>query len=429
VPGTVTAIRDFVNSQEIEGIRAADDFTLVFRLLHPATYFLSVLAFTSASPVPLEYLDYLPDGPEFRQHTFSIGPYRITRYIQNLEMVLERNPVWDPATDPVRPGYVDRIRLRFGMDAQLQQLQIAAGVADMSNIDITTAELASLMAINDPMVWLSPPGDSWVGFFYLDINHIGPGPVKQLQVRRAIALAVDKAALVQLWGGPRMARPLRQAVPSSVSGYREGADQYVTPRDRGNPAGARALLVAAGYPNGISLRLAYIGSEHYLLAQSLQASLARAGIGVELMPVTSADLYGRLLAYYENARRGKWDLVLDGMHTPKLGENGRLVISPLFDSRHLGQNSWNVGGYDNPEVNALIDRATTAGNSTTAEQAWTEAAHRAMKDAAIMPLFEFRDALAHSRRLRNCTWSPPVPNCDITSVWLADVAQKQGKSE
>jgi ABC-type transport system substrate-binding protein len=424
--GTVPAIRDFVNTKEIEGVRATDDFTLVFRLLHPATYFLNVLADTFASPVPVEYLDYPPDGPEFRQHTLSIGPYRITRYIRNREVFLERNPVWDPATDPVRPGYVDRIRLRFGMDDQLQQLQIAAGTADMSNVNIPTAELASLMAINDPMVWLSPPGDSWAGFRYLDINHIGPGPIKHLRVRQAIALAVDKAALVQLWGGTRVAQPLRRAVSSSVSGYQEGADQYVTPQDRGNPAEARALLAAAGYPNGISLRLAYEnGGRTSLLAQSLQAGLARAGIIVELTPMTLGDLYGRLLAYPENARRGEWDIATDGLFISKVGENGRQIISPLFEGRLFGQNSWNCGGYNNPEVDALIDRATTAGNIRIAKQAWSEAARRAMEDVALVPLVEVKDPFAHSRRLRNCTWAVVGRNCDITSVWLAGTATEK----
>jgi ABC-type transport system substrate-binding protein len=428
VPGTVTAIREFVNSQEIEGVHAADDFTLMFRLLYPATDFLSVMAETFASPAPVEYLDYLPDSPEFRQHTLSIGPYRITRYIRNVELILERNPVWNPATDPVRPGYVDQIRLRFGTDIQLQQLQIAAGVADMSNNVIPTAELASLMEINNPMVWLSPPGDSWARFSYLDINHIGPGPIKELRVRQAIALAIDKAALVQLSGGPRMARSLRQAVSSSVSGYQEGADQYVTLQDRGNPAEARALLAAAGYPNGISLRLAYSNDANTsIMAQSLQAGLGRAGIIVELVPTTFGDLLGRLLAYPENARRGEWDMAMDGLGTPEQGENGRLFISPLFDGRKFGQNSWNCGGYNNPEVNALIDRATTADNIEASKQAWREAARRAMEDVALVPLFECRRAYAHSRRLQNCKWAANSPNCDITSVWLTDAASEKGE--
>jgi ABC-type transport system substrate-binding protein len=430
VPGTIPSIREFINSREIEGVHAADEFTLVFRLRNPASHFLNILAIPCAAPVPVEYLDFLPDSPDFRQHILSIGPYRITRYIQNNEMMLERNPLWDPVHDPIRRGYVDRIHFRFGIDAQMQQLQTAATTADLSYDLIPTAELSSMMALNDPAVWLSPPGEAPWGFRYLDINHIGPaGSVtRQIQVRRAIALAIDKAALVQLSGGPRVARVLRQAVPSSVSGYRKGADQYVTPGDRGNPAEARSLLIAAGYPNGISLRLSYINTWQKLLAESLQASLARAGITVDLAPTTQGDFYGRLLAYPENARRGEWDVALDGAGPPWFGENnGCSVIGPLFDGRRFGQNSWNCGGYNNAEINTLIDRATTAGSLIIEEPAWSQAVRLAMEEVAIVPLIETKTPYSHSRRLRNCTWAVLDPNCDITSVWLADVAPGQGR--
>lgn len=428
VSNDIPAIREFINAREIEGVRAAGEFTLVFQLRNSASHFLNVLALPCVAPVPVEYLNYRPDSAEFRQHILSIGPYRITRYIQNREMLLERNPVWDPATDTIRPGYVDRIRFRFGIDSQLQQLQTATGTADLGYETIPTGELGAKMALSGPTVWQSPGNGSW-GFRYLDINHVATnGVTRQLQVRRAIALAVDKAALVTLSGGARVARVLRQAVPSSVSGYREGADQYVTPGDRGNPAEARALLAAAGYPNGLSLRLAYINTRDKLLAQALQASLARAGITAALAPMTEGDFYGRLLAYTENAKRGEWDLALDGAQPPWFGENnGCSVIGPLFDGRRFGQNGWNCGGYSNAQVNALIDRGTTAASLAIGEPAWSEAARRAMEEVAIIPLIEIKSPYSHSRRLRNRTWAVLAPTPDITSVWLADAALKQGR--
>src|SRR5262249_27357241 len=80
VPGTVSAIRRFIETHDIEGIRAPDDATVVFVLQHPATDFLNLLTDTYATPAPVEYLNYLPDTPEFRQHTISDGPYQIVKY-------------------------------------------------------------------------------------------------------------------------------------------------------------------------------------------------------------------------------------------------------------------------------------------------------------------------------------------------------------
>ena len=428
VPGTVPAIREFVATHDIEGVRASDDYTVVFQLRAPAPDFPNLVASVTASPVPAEYLDYLPDGPEFRQHTLSNGPYRIARYIQNREMLLERNPVWNPGKDPLRSACVDQIRLRLGSDAQLQQMQIEAGTADLSFDEwVPPAELASLMAIEDPTLWLSPPGDDFAMFTVLLVNHVGPnnrGALKQILVRRAIALAVDKAAIVQLAGGPRVSRPLRQAVVSSAAGYRNGSDHYVTPGDRGSPLEARRLLVEAGYPSGISLHLVYPTFTWMpLAAQALQASLEQAGFDIDLRPLSTSDLFSRLLPNPENTRRGEWDLALTGFTPDWFGENnGRSIVAPLFDGRRSGQNSPNYGGYSNREVDALIDRAMTARSAELANEAWSEAAQRLMSDVAIVPLVESKYAFARSGRVRNCTWDALGLNCELTSLWLANAA-------
>ena len=428
-PRTVEAIRSFINTQDLDGVRADDDFTVVFRLLTPALDFLNIVTLPYASPVPAEYLDYLPDSPEFRQRTLSNGPYQITRYVQNREMILERNPVWDAATDPLRPAYVHRIRLRLGADAQLQHLQIEAGTADLSfDEPVPRAELSSLLATDDPTVWLMPPGKTYVAYSYIMFNHVGPnGALKQRPVRLAIALAVDKAAVVQLAGGPLVARALRQAVPSSFTGYRNGADQNVTPGDRGDPAAAQRLLAEAGYPRGRTFSLAYgtYGSMP-LTAQVLQANLGRAGVDIRLMPLTGADLYGRLLSNPESARRGEWDLALESLTGPDwFGENnGRSMAMTQFDSRQLTQNASNFGGYSDRHLNALFDRATSAQSVELAKQAWSDAARLLMDDIALVPLVESKRAFARSRRVRNCTSNGS--NCDPTVLWLADAGNAQG---
>ena len=402
--------------------------TLVLKLVAPAPDFLNLLAMTFVSAVPEEYLEYLPDSPQFRQHMLSNGPYAINRYVQGRELEFVRNPVWDPATDPNRAAYVDRISIQFGIDDELAQLQIEAGTADLGyDLQMLTANQASLLAIGDPRVNLIPGGEHYGSQHYLAINLAGAnngGALRRLKVRQAIALAVDKRAVAQVTGGAGVSRPLYQAVSSATAGFRSGADRHVTPGDRGDPEAARRLLAEAGLPNGIRLRLAYPSTGTYPIeVQSVQASLRRAGIDVELFPYSSADFWGRLLINTQNARRGEWDIAYTGWVPDWFGSNnGRSVIVPLFDGRQVGHLTQNYGLYDNAEVNAAIDQALAAPSSELAESGWAQAVARVMEDVAIVPVIERKTGVMLSSRVRNCVWSVLGQQCLLTALWLADAA-------
>jgi ABC-type transport system substrate-binding protein len=433
VAGTVDAIRRYVDTHEITGVRAIDDHTLALRLTGPAPELLNLLALPFASPIPAEHLDYLPDSPESRQHTISNGPYQIVRYIQNQLLVMERNPAWDPDTDPLRPAYVDRIRIRLGVDPQLQQLQIEAGTADLGVEPLRGSDVGPMLAIDDPTMWLSPSGDVYGVFAYVLVNHLGPnndGALRKREVRRAISLAANRAATVQVMGGPRVARPLYQAVTSSVTGFAPGADRDATPDHRGDPEAARRLLAVAGHSRGLKVTLAYpLYASFPVVAQVLQASLARVGIDVRLLPLTTGDLYGRLLGDFDHARRGDWDLAVTGMLPDWFGANNARTLVPLmYDGRLLGANSPNYGGFRNAAVDAAIDRAIAAPTLDRAEAEWRAVAGLVMEDLGVVPLAETKTAFARARRVRNCTWSVIGLNCDLNAVWLADAPAPRAKT-
>jgi ABC-type transport system substrate-binding protein len=101
IESTPQAIRNWIESHEIAGVSAPDDTTFVLRLVRPTPDLLSVLAMPFVSPVPSEYLDYLPDGADWRQHTLSNGPHAIARYVPNREYLLVRNPGMGGNVGPV----------------------------------------------------------------------------------------------------------------------------------------------------------------------------------------------------------------------------------------------------------------------------------------------------------------------------------------
>jgi ABC-type transport system substrate-binding protein len=125
------SIRRYIQSHDVAGLKAADAKTLVIRLQQPASDFANILAMPFASAAPVEYLAYVPDSNAFRQHTLSDGPYQITSDQPGKQVLLDRNPAWEQAGDPIRHQYVDRIQITQGQDQGPVQQQIQAGTADM----------------------------------------------------------------------------------------------------------------------------------------------------------------------------------------------------------------------------------------------------------------------------------------------------------
>jgi peptide/nickel transport system substrate-binding protein len=117
------------------------------------------------------------------------------------------------------------------------------------------------------------------------------------------------------------------------------------------------------------------------------------------------------------ARSGAWDIALYAWLPDWVGNNGRSVISPLFDGRSYGPGSMNYGDYNDPATNGLIDQALTARTEEAARAFWQEAAGRVMEDAAIIPLTEQRLAKYQASRVRNCAIGLGM-TCDPTALWL-----------
>jgi peptide/nickel transport system substrate-binding protein len=68
--------------------------------------------FPANGPVPLDAKT--SDPRTYKKHPWSTGPYMIKTFNLSKELVLVKNPYWDPATDPARTQYPD------GYDFKLQ---------------------------------------------------------------------------------------------------------------------------------------------------------------------------------------------------------------------------------------------------------------------------------------------------------------------
>ena len=204
----------------------------------------------------------------------------------------------------------------------------------------------------------------------------GVNPFKDVRVRQAISMAIDRNAIAErIMGGQSI--PAAELLPPGMFGA--SFDFEPTAYD---PEGARALLAEAGFPDGFDLVLGtpndrYINDEQ--IAQAIAQFLARIGINTTIDASTASTFFSR-------RNQQEFSLFLAGWGAPT-GE----MSSPLTALVHtrnpdIGMGGTNAGRYSNPEVDALIQEALQTVDSEAREKLLQQASRMAMEDFGIIPI-------------------------------------------
>ena len=247
--------------------------------------------------------------------------------------MLVRNPHWDPATDPLRKAWVDRIQVKLGVSIASIQPAIEREEADLSlTSHVPQARIAELRA--DPKRSGRLSVNTTANQLHLVLGtHQGAGAIADVRVRQAVNYAIDKVAYRDAFAG-RFAATGELAstimAPGSL-GYRH-YDLYPTPGGRGDPAKAKALLAEAGYPNGLTLGFATAGSGRLAAGKkAIKESLARAGIDLKVTTYREFELHDKSLRI--PAKRLEHQLGQSIWTRLPAGDNARDTIVPQYDSR------------------------------------------------------------------------------------------------
>src|SRR6266542_6518206 len=99
-------------AKTISGIAVSGD-TVTYTLKKPAPDFLSIVTLPFFAPVPRDYASKFKVGPDYGKHIVGPGPYTLKSYTPEKSIELVRNTNWDPATDPLRKAWVDKIEMRI----------------------------------------------------------------------------------------------------------------------------------------------------------------------------------------------------------------------------------------------------------------------------------------------------------------------------
>ncbi len=226
-------------------------------------------------------------------------------------------------------------------DPTVRVMKLLHGEVDMLQNDLPP-ELVNYLRRRAGVRVETRPGSN---FSYLGFNLEDPA-TGDPRVRRAVALAIDRAAVIRyLFGGG--ARPASALLPPD---HWAGAPEL--PLLRRDLPEARQLLAAAGYGPGHPLRLTYKTSSDPLrlrLAAIFQRQLAEAGIEVTVRSYDWSTFYGDVKA----GRFQLYSLAWVGIHTPD-------VFRYAFHSASLPPAGANRGRLRDPQVDRLIEEAEAA---------------------------------------------------------------------
>jgi len=285
-----------------ESIKSLDKYTVQITL--PKKFagglFLSCLSAGVASVVDSQVVkqhvaktDKYPDG-DYGSTWLSLnsagsGPFILRKWERGETTILDANP-----NHFAFPPKVKRVIFKEIPEATSRRLQVEKG-----DIDIAWQMLpdqVSEMAKNNDLHIVKFPATQ---IFYMGMN-VTHGPLADKKVRQAIKYAVDYDGIInKILGGA--GKQINTFIPEGFAGY-ESKILYKTDLEK-----ARELLKEAGYPQGFETTLDHMeATPQPELAQSIQNSLAKIGIKVQINQMVGAQLYPKYRAQKHDMILGAW---------------------------------------------------------------------------------------------------------------------------
>ncbi len=373
---------DSVNAQKayfepIAEIETPAPDRVALRLSRPSGLFLFHLAQGDAVMVA-------PGSAETnRTRPIGTGPFRFVDWVRGDRVELERNPDW---RGPAAIG-LDRVTFRFVADPAAQVAAVRGGAIDAFP-NLAAPEALDLFRGDRRFV---VEVGTTEGETVMAVNHRRP-PFDDVRVRRALAHAIDRQALIDgaMFG---TGTPIGSHFAPHHPAHVDLAGRY--PYD---PARARALLAEAGHPDGFRAVLRLPPPPYARRSgEIIQAQLAEIGVRVALEPIEWAQ-------WLEQVFRGNdYDMTIVA-HTEPLD----IDIYSRGDGYYFG--------YRSDRFDEVIDRLNRTLDPAARNALYAEAQRILAEDQAAVFLFQLPKAGVRDARLPGLWDNSPIQANDVTEV-------------
>jgi len=350
----------------IPDIETPDDRTVVVKLDEPSAPFLSTLAMFAASVVPEKAVK--AEGADFGLKPVGAGAFRLKEWRRGDRVILERNPnYWEASRVKL-----DGVEWLYVPNDNTRMLKLQAGEVDAA-IFVPFSQIDSLQKDPNIQVHLDPSSRE----DHLLLNH-GHKPLDDVSVRRAVCMAIDRAAIVKtvLFGHGRVANSF---IPGGALYYNPD-----NPTCKYDPAGAKNLLANAGATGATFKFLIAAGNSiDEQTSVLIKDMLSKVGLNVNIMKEEQGQ---------------EWDSTVAGDYDLSLNYWTNDIIDPdekaTFSVYGRDENKSYYTNYYNPKVADLVEQGRREMDPAKRQAIYYEIQKLASQDVNWVDLYysPFRNA-------------------------------------
>ena len=281
----------------IKSISAPNPSTVVFNLKYAWTPFVADIALFANGIIPNNFGG--EKRADFYKHPVGTGPFMWDKRVVGQSVTFKRNPFYWQKGKP----YLDSVTWTFVTDENTRELQLRGGQIQIDEFPPFNS-IAKLQKTPGVTMSLFPSTRT----DYLVINQSHP-PLADVNVRRAISYAIDRAAIVKsvLLG---FGRPANSFMPPQVPYYDPNS-----PGIKYDMAKAKAELAKSKFKDGFKVTL-LVGAgaqTENAIGQILQQSLKQLNINVTFV---QKDTEHRVQRHRQAQLPARLQLLDDGHRRP-----------------------------------------------------------------------------------------------------------------
>ncbi len=334
----------------------------------------------------------------------TTGAYMTQSYDPNKQWKIVRNPNFKEWSKDAQPdGYPDGIDYDFGLTDEAEITAIQNGQADWTSDTPPTDRLSELGTKYSKQVHVTP----LAAIRYAAMNTNEP-PFNDVRVRQAVNYAINRNAVVKLFGGKNLAQPSCQILPPGFPGYVQYCPYTKNPDKKWSAcdmAKAKALIKESGTAGQSVTIIAEDTAISRAIGGYMQSLLTDLGYKTS-MKALSTDVQWQYISNSSN----KMQMGITTWYEDYPAPSDFLYVLLSCDSFHPGSDaSPNVSGLCDkngmePKMQAAMTAAVT--DPAKANAIWTEVDKMAVDQAPWAVLVNPKHVDFLSKRVGGFQFNP-----------------------